>query len=229
MNRSIPIIAVALALLLFGPMATGARADLTITADNVSMRPGDTATMNFYISGSPSNDTLSYYFLDLQITPLASAPQTLSFLSGADQPSPYGTNYVFYQQSGDEEFSQPYWSNPSLTVYPNDTINGGDLNFSAQGYTDLPQSGSGSLLLTSVKFVAQPGTPIGSQFSVSLIAGTEFDQTSSDTNVSYQFSGGTVTIMTVPEPGSGTLGMIGVILSSTYGMFRLRRHRRRPT
>ena len=166
------------------------------------MAAGSTATMNFYISSSDGTDTLSYYFLDLQITPGESLPGTL--LRERCRPAQSIRDELCVlpaeSQPGFRGVPCPTGTTRPQTVYLNDTITGGDTNDSGQGNRDLPASGAGSLVLTSVKFYAQPGTPIGQQFSISLITGTEFDQTPSDTNVTYQFSGGTVTIVTATVP-----------------------------
>jgi hypothetical protein len=81
-----------------------AKADLIITATNLSVLPGGTGIMNFYVS-SDSADTLSDFTLELLASPVAGPEGVLEFT--ADQPAyPYSNpTYVFYGESTDDYYA----------------------------------------------------------------------------------------------------------------------------
>jgi hypothetical protein len=221
-----------LAILPLGLMATRARADITVSLQDVSLAPGGIGTMNIYAS-STSGDTLSQFGLELLITPVSS-PSFLYFSSGMDQPTADFGNpspgYVFEGQSSSMDIPLPFWGGPfdPGTNYPNDTIAGGDSADAnaGSGYVTL----TGTYLLATVQFDA----PVGASgtFQVSLapstydatMTGFTYFQDMSDNFLNYSSSGGLVTISSVPEPSSLVLGA----MASLGGLFSCW-SRRRPT
>ena len=196
MNRLIQ--AFAFAIILLGLTATPARADLAISLSNTTVAPGGTGTMDITVT-SNSSDTLSAFGLELLITPVGTPTSLLQFTSS--QPDFSGNpNYVFV---GESALGPAFWSTPP--AYPNDTIFGGDINSSGQGYVTI----TGTPLLATVQFQAPPGATPGDMFQISLGNDRNFTYFQYDQNpldlLKYTSTPGTVTIGTsvaVPEPST---------------------------
>ncbi len=121
-------------------MGVPAQANVTITASDVDLAPGGTGTMDFTITSDPGGtlDTLSDFGLELLITPAPTSTSLLQFTTA--QSNPYGNpNYVFAGESFGSDLDLAFWSKPSKTNYPADTIYGGDLDDGLTlGYVTIP-------------------------------------------------------------------------------------------
>ncbi len=211
-NRSIA--AFAFAMILLGLTANHTRADLIITAGDVTVTPGGIGTMDFTVT-SDSNDTLSAFSLGLNITVVGGTSSLLPFTTA--QPVPYGNpNYVFSGESINSDLSLPSWSLPYQTNYPSDTIVGGDSDDgSTLGYVTIPSTAGGAYsYLGTVQFQAAATAPLGDQFQISLVNDpklTYFNDQYGDP-LNYSSNVGLVTI--VSEPASLAL----LSRSSVFGL-----------
>src|SRR6185437_14400111 len=135
-----------------------------ITASDVTVAPGGTGTMDFTIT-SNSNDTLSQFGLELNISLVGATTSLLQFTSS--QPDPYGnSNYEFSGESSQSDLGLPLWGVPYSTNYPLDTIVGGDSDDgSTLGYVTIPGTAGGAYsYLGTVQFQSAPGATQGDQF-----------------------------------------------------------------
>jgi hypothetical protein len=222
-SRSLKVISCAA--VLFGLSAGQARADLSISLQDVSLAPGGIGTMDISVT-SNNSDTLSAFGLELLITPSAGSTSLLQFT--AAQSDPYGDpNYVFLGTSFYSDNSLPFWFAPYETNYPSDTISGGDADDgTTPGFTTIPAAPGGpDTFLATVQFQAPVGATPGDQFQISLVSDanfTYFDDQSGNPLTIASVSGGLVTISAVPEPTS--LSMLA--FSSLIGIVWQRARRR---
>jgi hypothetical protein len=230
------ILVLAFAALLLGALSSRARADIEITATNVTISGGGIGYMDFTVS-STDGDTLSAFGLTLQITPVnpANAGDDLQFTTSqpnAWDPTPYpnssftGSDYVFAGVSGVQSLGQTYWALPSQTGASPPYL-------SITSNADYDSSGSVQLTSTSylgsVEFQAA-AVSSQEQFQVSLAGGTYFaDSQGNNLNFSL-LSGGSVTVnpymvesMSVPEPTAALTSLTGALCFAAYGWLRLRR------
>ena len=160
MSRSIPAIAVAVLLVGLPPATSAPGADLTITESNspVLLAAGGTGTLDFTIA-STSNDTLSSFGLELQITPVGTPTSLLQFTS--TQSDPYSNlNYVFYGESTNQDLNLPFWGPATQTIYISDTITGGDSDDGSDaGFVTIPATPTGAhSYLATVQFQGAAGS-----------------------------------------------------------------------
>jgi hypothetical protein len=196
---------------------------------------GGTADVYFYITGS-SSENLASFQLQLQITPVAAGQLQFAHVDPSASPPIYlqsdsfisNSNYVF---SGNSTATSPFtfWNSTSTTIYPDDTITGGDTG--ASGFTQTfpnPNTTDGRYLLAGVQVVAGPGTAPGESFVISLVQdSTYFDDTDGNPlDYSYAFAPVDIENATVPEPSSLVLatGMGGLV--SLVSCWRSRRKAR---
>jgi len=195
-----------------------AEADLIITASNLSVLPGGTGIMNFYIS-SDSGDTLSDFTLQLLASPIAGPEGVLEFtVSQTDYPYS-DPNYVFYGESDNDYYGPgPFWSAPSPSAIDNPAgmILGGDSDDSDLGYITLSST---PMLLATVQVYLQPTVLNGEQYQVSLVPqqypGVGFGETNFDDPLNYTSTPGTVSVASVtatPEPASLVSVMTALVL-----------------
>jgi hypothetical protein len=184
-----------------------AEADLIITATNLSVLPGGTGIMDFYIS-SDSSDTLSDFTLQLLASPVAGSPEGVLEFTATQTDYPYGNpNYVFYGESTDDYYGPgPFWSAPSPSAIDNPAgmILGGDSDDSALGYITLSTT---PMLLATVQVYLQPTVLNGERYQVSLLPqqypGIGLGETNFDDPLSYTSTPGTVSVTSLaasPEP-----------------------------
>jgi hypothetical protein len=221
--------AVALAMILFGLMATRAHAGLVVSLSDVNMAAGNIGTMDISVTSTGAT-TLSSFGLGLVITPVGTPSSIPFFLPSADQPIAFydSTNYVFYQQSfnADPVFGGPipFWASLSASPPPNsypagETTGGDEADSRGPGYVTL---GSGNTyLLAQVQLSVPVGAIPGDQFQISLLSNTGityFIDQNKDSLAIQSVSGGLVTVVSaaVPEPSSLTLlaiaGLGGLLL-----------------
>jgi len=230
-NRSIR--ALAFAIILLGLTAARARADLTITVgSDLTLAPGGTGTIDITLTTDHPH-TLMDFGLELQITPVLQGmppmppSALLQFSPGADQPTPpFGaSSYVFAGQSSDADGPSPFWSDPFLTNYQNDTILGGDAADPSKGPGYVPLSTTSTYLLATVQFF-DPGGNTGDTFMIQLVPGgnTYFDNKNGD-ELNYTPTVGTVMIASaVPEPSSLTIVALSGLSGLLFCYVRGRRH-----
>ncbi len=217
--------ATALAALMVALIATGANADVIISAADVTLNPGDTGTMDFLIT-SNAGDTLADFGLQLQIVPIGSPTALLQFTPG--QSDPYGNpNYVFYQESSNQDnvpTSIPFFGAPTPTVYANDTISGGDSDDSVTGFVPLPATSGGPFSYLATVSFQVPSTASGDSYQIVLVRGanTYFDAGDSS-SLDPSYTPATVHVRSVPEPASLAACLVG---GSILAARRLRRRRR---
>jgi hypothetical protein len=225
----------ALTLILLGLTTSNVRADLTITLDNVTIAPGGNGSMNISVT-SNDGDTLSSFGLELQIIPQGMPSALLQF--SMSQADPYGNpNYVFYGQSSNASQMpvSPFWSTPSDTQYPGDTITGGDgqVNYlnNPPGYVTLGSMiGTPFTYLAAVQFFDPGGMP-GETFQVSLVNDPNFtyldDKNGNPLTIDFDHgvNGGQVTISNsvvaaTPEPATMTMAIVSLGGLLGYGCSR---------
>ncbi len=244
MNRF--MFALAFAGLLNGLTPPPARADLTISLSDVTLLAGQTTgTMDITVSyvDNPSSvdnsNTLSAWSFALLITPQGSGPD-LGFSSTQSNPwdnAVLGTNYVFAGTSL-AQAAPPFWSPPTLTTNPDDTILAGDFYYSSDptspGYVTIPTSPTDlNSYLATVQFTAAV-VATTETFQVSLVpAFTSFSDQNGG-NLPYTTTGGLVTIdgqpqvSGTPEPSAFIMALVGGLGFMAYGwLSRSRIHRRR--
>jgi hypothetical protein len=196
-----------------------ARADLTLTLDDVTVAPNNTATMGLYLT-SQSGYQLSSFGLKLQIIPTNSTNGLLQFTTTQSDPTG-DANYVFFNNSsvGDSSGLLPYWSAPSTTAYSNDTIKAGDINDSDAGYSVVGSSkGSPGTYLGSVQFLLPAGANPTDQFVVTLVDDPSYNFTYFTDSSGNSISASSITIVGgnvtqpsfVPEPSSLTMVLAGL-------------------
>ncbi|MGO8747149.1 MAG: PEP-CTERM sorting domain-containing protein [Thermoguttaceae bacterium] len=209
-------------------MGVPAQANVTITASDVDLAPGGTGTMDFTITSDPGGtlDTLSDFGLELLITPAPTSTSLLQFTTA--QSNPYGNpNYVFAGESFGSDLDLAFWSKPSKTNYPADTIYGGDLDDGLTlGYVTIPSTAGGLYsYLATVQFQAPQGANVGDQFQISLVNDPNYtyfdDQNGNPINYSPSLAGGLVSV--VPEPS--TLAVFSGLAVMWPLMVRRRRKR----
>jgi hypothetical protein len=215
---------------LLGLMTTRTRADLIVSPGQATVAAGDTGMIDITVT-SNSSDTLSNFGLELLITPLGTATQSLAFTSS--QADPYSnSNYVFYSASTNSDLGIPFWSALTTTTYLNDTIGGGDSYDSSGGIPVASSTTAPYSYLATVQFSAQAGTMGGDQYQISLVNDSDFTYFN-DANgnpLAYTSSAGLVTIgsasgtpMVVPElptlPVASVTSLIGLL------WYRCRRRR----
>ena len=219
--------------------AVAARADFDITVGSLTLAPGGSGLLPVYInSNAMGGQDLAAAGFTLQIT--TSGPTQLDFQnSPAAASDPTFTNasppYVFLGNSADLTFSTMMPPIPiplgtaSMTVVPNDTFIGGDATYDGTNVT----VGATNDLLGYVPVTANtilPPVP-GDTFTVSLVPTADGSPIAADGNTGFQnmagnffpysSTSGTVTISSVPEPGSIVLLVIG--LAAFAGGRRFRR------
>ncbi len=169
---------------------------------------------------STSGDTLSSFGVELQIVPLPGATSFLQFTSSSSDPYSNG-NYVFFGVSGNSDYGIPFWSLPTITNYPSDTIFGGDSDEgTGAGYVTIGSSvGALNTFVATVQFQAPAGATPGDQFQIMLVNDPSFsyfnDQNGNPLAID-NVSGGLVTIA-VPEPSTITLFAVSSLVLAAYG------------
>jgi hypothetical protein len=133
----------------------------------------------------------------------------------------------------------PFWGDPMMTNYTDDTISGGDTALSPVTLSTT----SRSFLLATVKFQAQTTASFGDTFAIGLVPlnnpipdqsqqpATYFED-QHGTQIPYTSTPGTVTIGSgqstiIPEPASTITSLTGAVLFAAYGLLRRRRSRRK--
>jgi hypothetical protein len=198
---------------LLGLTASHASAGFVVNLSNVNVGPGGTGTMDIIVTSTTAY-TLSSFGLELQIAPIGTPTSVLQFNPSMMQPTaPFGSgNYVFQDNSFDQDFSTPFWSvpdsNPMLTAV------GGDMNDSGSGYVSI--GASLPMFLAAVQFAVPAGATLGDQFQISLVndpSFTYFDDLNGNLLVGgYSMTGGVVTVApsVVPEPSSLVITLSGL-------------------
>jgi hypothetical protein len=202
-------------------MAAPARADFIISGGTAAVTPGGTGTVNFLISFQPSqasngnDNNLSSFGLVLQIdvqngNAISDLTFTLTQPDFTTQP-----NYVF--PGGNSAFGPAYWNPPDNTTDPtHPTIAGGD--FTNDGSNVTIPSSPPPLLLATVQFSLNPGTPTNSSYTIPIVLGigTYFNDNTGNNGESIPFSS-TPALVTVlssqplaaPTPSSLVLAAFG--------------------
>lgn len=195
-------------------------ADLVITIEDADIQPGQTATVNVWISGS--DDALSFFGYEFAITPKGSTASSLQFVD----PQPEATfvtttNYVLYGDSWAAQSSPYLVGAATTTTTPNDTFLGGD---STNSLTNMTVGGTNRLLL-QMQVTANTSLPpvSGDSFEISLQpTSSTFFEDASGTPV--PFTAVTATIHAVPEPAT-VVSMVSAGLA-LCGLVWFRRRRR---
>jgi hypothetical protein len=211
--------------------AAPSRAGFIVSGNDQTVSVGGTADISFFVT-SDSSDQLASFNLQLQITgatghlefsssqPAASlvAPQGPSCNSFVDEKS-----YVFYNHSLDA-ISPPFWGPPLTTVYPNDTITGGDTYYDSTSNSVAATVPSSPSLLGRVTVYADPNlVAAGESFQVALVPTSIGDFNSTyfaDPNsnlIDYTSTPVTVSVVPagaspVPAPPSLVLACIGALI-----------------
>lgn len=197
-------------------LTAGARADLIIEFDNITMPAGGVGSINVFIR-SNRTDQIAQFNTLFRITRI-SGEGILEFQPTAQQ-SPSETaasNYVFHNDSNDFVSNRDPNTRTELTqsdfASANVEVGVGTINRKLLGRLELVQ----------ILPADQIATFAGAKYEVSLIRNTTFfNMDDYDTRVPFQAANvGTVTVAAVPEPSACLL------LLSTIGAYLIRRNQR---
>lgn len=249
-----------LAVLLTG-IASPARAELVIYAQDTTLTPGGSGYLNVYLSGAPT-DLFDTYQVTLTIggggaVTFAPADLTATYPlpnAAADGYQPF--NYLY----------PPDWTSANPTTAPNYIFANASLDSAAQAFGGMNSAGYGanyftisddsltspqapmsdaaptlatasaSTLLASLLIQATPGytgqfsvglsftpgTPMGPADTYFQVGGSNLTDVSQTLGSSANFTG-TISISSVPEPGSIVTGMTALLILAGFGRTRLAR------